>query len=132
MIAFSNPLSIINGSLASTTTYDKIVRDQLVDAVTTNQGERVMHPTWGCNILGMLHDPSSSLERNDTAAHIQELLIHMVPRALILGVMVRVGADAPNTVYIDISYKASTFSPAASVSVALDTTATNPAAGATA
>jgi phage baseplate assembly protein W len=129
MLAFSNPLSILNGSIGSTTTYDKIVRDQLVDAVTTNQGERVMHPTWGCNIQGMLYDPSSSLERNDAASYIQELLIHMVPRALILAVTVGVSAEEPNTVYIDISYKASTFSPASSVSIALDTTTTNPAAG---
>ena len=67
MIAFSSPFSLSGGSVVTTNSYDKIVRDQLIDAVVTNQGERVMNPDWGCNIQAVLYDPSSSLERFDTA-----------------------------------------------------------------
>lgn len=124
MIAFRNPLSITSGTLGSTEDYDKIVRDQLVDALATNQGERVMRPEWGCNIQGVLFDPSSSLERMDTAAYLRDRLVHLVPRALIRSVLVDVSEAEPNVVYIDIRYKTSSFSPESSVSVALDTTST--------
>ena len=127
MIAFSNPLSILNGSIVSTTNYEKIVRDQLIDALVTNQGERVMNPDWGCNIQSVLYDPSSSLERQDTAGYIRDRLVNLVPRALIRSVTVDVSDAEPNLVYIDIKYKTSNYSPESSVSVALDTT--NTAAG---
>lgn len=130
MIAFLSPFQILDGTLATTTNYDKIVRAQLLDALTTNQGERVMHPTWGCDIQRRLYDPSSSLERNDAAAQIRNLLVHMVPRAIIMSVNVRVSDEEPNKVYIDLVYKASSYSPASSVSVAVDATAnTSTAAG---
>lgn len=122
MLAFRSPLQILNGSMAATSNYDDIVRGQLLDALTTNQGERVMHPTWGCNIQQRLYDPASSLERNDVAAQIRNLLVHMVPRALILSVSVQVSDEEPNKVYIDLVYKASSYSPASSMSVAVDTT----------
>lgn len=124
MIAYTNPLSILNGSIRTTDSYDKIVRDQLVDAITTNQGERVMHPDWGCDIQSVLYDPSSSLERQDTASYIRDRLIHMVPRALIRSVTVDVSDAEPNIVYIDIKYRTSSYTPESSVSVALDTTNT--------
>ena len=121
MIAFTSPFTILNGTLASTDIYDKIVRAQLVDALTTNQGERVMHPTWGCNILAMLFDPSSSLERQDTAAYVRDQLIQMVPRAIIQSVSVNVSGVEPNVVYIDIRYKTSNYSPSTTVAVSLNT-----------
>jgi phage baseplate assembly protein W len=124
MIAYTNPLSILNGSIRTTDSYDKIVRDQLIDAIATNQGERVMHPDWGCDIQSVLYDPSSSLERQDTASYIRDRLIHMVPRALIRSVTVDVSDAEPNIVYIDIKYRTSSYTPESSVSVALDTTNT--------
>lgn len=132
MIAFSNPLSIIDGSIASSTNYDKIVRDQMIDAITTNQGERVMHPTWGCNIQGMLYDPASSLERNDAASYIRDLLVHMVPRALVMSVLVSVAPDELNKVYIDITYQTSNYSPVSSLSVSVNTAASTAPTTATA
>lgn len=120
MIAFSVPFSVAKGSVGSTESYDKIVRDQLIDAVATNQGERVMNPDWGCNIQAVLYDPSSSLERFDAASYIRDRLIHMVPRALIRSVTVDVDDGNPSVVYIDINYKASAYSPESSVSMSLD------------
>jgi hypothetical protein len=120
MIAFSSPLKISNHTLKSTDNYDQIVRDQLIDALTTNQGERLMHPDWGCNIQSVLYDPASALERHDTAAYIRDRLVHLVPRALIKNVSVNVSEKQPNLVYIDISYKSSSYSTDSTVSVALN------------
>ena len=47
----------------------------------------------------------------------------MVPRAIVMSVDVSVEQGAPNVVHIDIVYKTSNYSPASSVSVAVDTTA---------
>lgn len=122
MIAFVPPFMLRAGSVSSTTSYDQIVRDQLIDAITTNQGERVMNPEWGCNIQAVLYDPSSALERFDTAAYIRDRLIHMVPRALIKSVSVDVSDAEPNVVYIDILYKASSYAPESSLSMNIELT----------
>lgn len=124
MKAFDVPLSIVNGTLAFTDSYDRIVRNQVIDALTTNQGERVMHPDWGCDIQSMLFDPSDSLERQDTAAYVRDRLIQFVPRSFINSVGVNVADATPNLVYIDVRYKSSSYMPASTVTVGLDTTAT--------
>lgn len=128
MVAFTSPLSINKGSVSYTDSYEQIVRGHIVAALTTNRGERVMHPDWGCDILSMLFDPSSELERQDTASYIQDRLIQMVPRAIILGVKVSVGKGEPNVVYIEVIYKSSSYSPASTVAVGLDTS--SPSSGA--
>jgi len=79
-----------------------------------------MHPDWGCNIQSVLYDPSSALERHDTAAYIRDRLIHLVPIALIKNVSVTSSDKEPNVVHIDVSYKASSYSTDSSVSVALN------------
>lgn len=125
MRAFSAPLSISNGTMQTTENYDRIVRDQVIDALTTNQGERVMHPDWGCDIQAVLFDPSDMLERSDTAAYIRDRLIQFVPYAFIKSVDVSASDAEPNIVYIEVKYKASKYAPESSVTVELDTTTTN-------
>lgn len=120
MIAFSVPMKISSGTLQSTENYEEIVRGQLLDALTTNQGERVMHPDWGCDIQSMLFDPSEQLERVDTAAYVRDRLVQFVPRAFIKGVGVNADDGQPNVVYIDVAYKASTYSPTSTIQVGLD------------
>lgn len=129
MLAFVSPLSLEKGYISYTDNYEKIVRSQIIDALTTNQGERLMHPDWGCNIRALLYDPSSELERQDTASYIRDRLIHMVPRAIITGVTVGTALGEPSVVYIDVRYKASSYSPVSTVTVGLDTASS--ASGAT-
>ena len=130
MYSFTSPLAIIKGSIYYTDNYEQIVRSQIMDALTTNQGERVMHPDWGCNIQSMLYDPSSALERQDTAAYIRDRLIHMVPRALITGVSVRTDLSDHSVVYIDVQYKSSSYPPSSNVTVGMSTTSTSSGAAA--
>jgi phage baseplate assembly protein W len=121
MKAFDVPLSITNGTLAITDNYDRIVRNQVIDALTTNQGERVMHPDWGCDVQSVLFDPSDVLERQDTAAYVRDRLVQFVPRSFVKSVNVDVSPAQPNVVIIDIHYKSSSYSPESKVSVGLDT-----------
>lgn len=124
MRAFTAPLSIANGTIQTTENYDRIVRDQVIDALTTNQGERVMHPDWGCDVQAMLFDPSDMLERSDTASYVRDRLVQFVPYAFIKSVDVSVSDAEPNIVYIEVKYKASKYVPESSVTVALNTTET--------
>lgn len=119
--AFTSPLLLVNGHISYTDNYEKIVRGQILDALVTNRGERIMHPDWGCDIRRMLFDPSSELERQDTASYIRDRLIHMVPRAIITGVTVKTAMGEPNVIVIDVKYRSSSYSPVSTVSVGLDT-----------
>jgi len=121
MKAFDIPLSISNGTITTTDNYDRIVRNQVIDALTTNQGERVMHPEWGSNIQSVLFDPSDMLERQDTAAYVRDRLVQFVPRSFIKSVGVNVPDAEPNIVLIDVQYKSSSYMPASSVTVGIDT-----------
>jgi len=121
MKTFDVPFSIVNGSISYTDSYDRIVRNQVIDALTTNQGERVMHPDWGCDIQSVLFDPSDTLERQDTAAYVRDRLVQFVPRSFIKSVAVNASDAEPNVVFIDVKYKASSYSPESSITVGLDT-----------
>ena len=121
MKAFDIPFTIVGGSVASTDNYDRIVRNQVIDALTTNQKERVMHPDWGCDIQSLLFDPTDELDRQDTASRVRDRLIQFVPRSFIKSTNVKIG-EVPNLVYIDVAYKASSYAPVSTVSVGLDTT----------
>jgi len=121
MKAFDIPFNFNKGSVASTDNYDRIIRNQVIDALTTNQKERVMHPDWGCDIQSLLFDPSDELDRQDTASQVRDRLIQFVPSAFIKSANVQVG-ETPNLVYIDIAYKASNYVPTSTVSVGLDIT----------
>jgi len=47
-----------NGIVVETTSYEMVVRAQVIDALMTNQGERVFRPRYGCDIQSSLFDPS--------------------------------------------------------------------------
>lgn len=109
MKAFTTPLSIKDGALSSTTDYDEVVRCQVIDALTTNHGERVMYPEWGCNIQSMLFNPSDELVRTDTAAYIKDRLAQFVPRAFVRSVSIQVSPNERNLVFITVEFKASQY-----------------------
>lgn len=109
MIALAFPLTISpGGSVASTTNYDQIVRQQVLAALMTNNGERIFQPQWGCNLQAMIHDPSDELVRMDMASQIKERLKDLVPRAIIQSVKMETDSD-PSTVRITIIYRASLY-----------------------
>ncbi len=117
MRAFPTPFSVLNGAITSTEDYDVIVKCQVIDALTTNQGERVMFPDWGCNVQSALFNPSDFLERADTASTLKSRLQSLVPRALIESVTLQVGDTDPNTVYIGVQYRASRYAPVTDLTV---------------
>jgi len=80
----------LDGKIKETTNYDEIVRGQVIDAVMTNQGERVMRPRYGCDVQASLFDPSDELVRKDAASIIKTRLSNLVSRAFVREVSVSI------------------------------------------
>ena len=116
MKAITFPFSLNpNGSIASTSSYEHVVRGQVIDALMTNQGERVFRPRYGCDIQAALFDPSGELERRDAANVIKTRLEKFVPRCIVRNITVALGS--PGTVVFTILYRPSAFATDATLSV---------------
>ena len=128
MRAISFPFTA-RGSIRTTTNPDQVVRGQVIDAVATNQGERLMNPEWGCNLRAQVFDPSDNLVRSDEAGQMARKLAAFVPRASITRADLVVDRSEPNLVRVNIGYRASNYSPEANLSIPLDTTTTDASSG---
>ena len=73
--------------------YDEVVRGQVIDALMTNQGERVFRPRYGCDIQSALFDPRDELVRRDAAAIIRKRLEDFVPRCIVRNITVEAPVD---------------------------------------
>ena len=109
MKAFSVPLRVApGGAIASTTRYDEIVRDQVVDALMTNQGERVIRTLYGCDLQSALFDPTDELVRQDAAAVVKDRLQAFVPRCYVESVILAQGESA-NVIEVKVRYRVSQY-----------------------
>ena len=116
MRALSFPFELTSsGSLKETATYEEVVRGQVVDALMTNQGERVFRGRYGCDIQSALFDPSDELIRRDAAASIKTKLERLVNRCIVRSCTVELGD--PGMVNITIVYRPSLFASDTSVTV---------------
>lgn len=89
MRVFTYPFQVdSSGKIRSTTNYDDVVRGQVIDALMTNQGERVMRPRYGCDIQASLFDPQDELVRKDAGSMIKDRLSQLVTRALVRSVTI--------------------------------------------
>jgi phage baseplate assembly protein W len=128
MIAISFPFRV-RGGVTTTTDYNQVVRGQLIDAVATNEGERLMNPSWGCNLRARVFDSSDSLVASDVSGQISHKLPNFVPRALITKANLVVNPDEPNLVQMNIGYRTSNYAPEVDLSVAVDANTVSDSAG---
>ena len=116
MRALSFPFTINpSGGLQETATYEEVVRGQVVDALMTNQGERVFRGRYGCDIQAALFDPSDELIRRDAAAQIKTNLERLVTRCIVRQCSIELGT--PGTVNITIVYRPSLYATDTSVTI---------------
>ena len=95
------------GRIGEALSYEDIVRGQVVDALMTNQGERVMRPRHGCDLQAAVFDPTDELVLKDAASQVKNRLVQFVPRAIINSVTVQDGGAG--TVNVLVSYRASLY-----------------------
>ena len=95
------------GKLQEITSYPDLVRGQVIDALMTNLGERVMRPRYGCDVQAALFDPTDELMRRDAASYLKTRLEQFVSRAIIREVAVEEGS--PGVTVITVVYRASLY-----------------------
>jgi phage baseplate assembly protein W len=121
-IALSFPFQLSrSGKLATTQSYEEVVRAQVIDALMTNRGERVFRARYGCDVQAAVFDPSDELMRRDAGGQIKARLEQLVPRCIVRNVTVEIPNTGPRGVInITILYRPSVYS--------TDTTLTVPVA----
>lgn len=108
MRALRHPFNLTPaGRMSEARSYEDIVRGQVIDALMTNQGERVMRPRYGCDIQSALFDPTDELILKDAASQIKNKLSMFVGRALINSVTIQDGGNG--SVFINVSYRSSLY-----------------------
>jgi phage baseplate assembly protein W len=116
MRSLNFPFALNNsGSVSETSTYEEVVRGQVVDALMTNQGERVFRGRYGCDLQAALFDPSDELVRRDAASTIKAKLESLVVRCIVRSCTITL--DTPGQVDITIVYRPSLFASDVSVTI---------------
>ena len=116
MRALRYPFNLtLDGRISENRSYEDLVRGQVIDALMTNQGERVMRPRYGCDVQAALFDPTDELVIRDAASRIKEALEGLVTRTIVRSV--RIHAGEPGVVYVDITYRPSLYSTDVNLSV---------------
>jgi phage baseplate assembly protein W len=107
-----------SGKPAQAGSYEEVVRGQVIDALMTNQGERVFRPRYGCDIQAAVFDPTDELMRRDAGTQIKARLEQLVPRCIVRGVSVEIPSTGPRGVInINILYRPSVYSTDTSLTV---------------
>ena len=107
-----------SGRVSMTTSYEQVVRCQVIDALMTNMGERVMRPRYGCDIQAALFDPADELERRDAGSQIKNRLEQLVPRCIVRNIDVQLPVSGPRgQVNITILYRPSLYATDVSITV---------------
>ena len=120
MRALLFPFSLApGGKISETTDYAQIVRGQVIDALMTNLGERVMRPRYGCDIQSALFDPSDELVRRDAAGQIKQRLEQLVTRAIVRSVILTSNDPEPGYVTIKVVYRPALYATDAEIAVPL-------------
>jgi len=104
-----------SGHIKETSRYEEIVRCEVIDALMTNQGERVFRGRYGCDIQAALFDPSDELIRRDAAAVLKTKLERLVNRCIVRSCSIELGQ--PGLVNITIVYRPSLYASDTSVTI---------------
>jgi phage baseplate assembly protein W len=104
------PFTVASGrTLQTTSEYEEIVRGQVIDALMTNQAERVFRGEYGCDVQAALFDPSDALVRADAAGYVKDRLQRFVPRCVVTSVTIESPDNEPGVIYISVVYRTSVY-----------------------
>lgn len=84
--------------------HEEDIREAIGIILNTVQGERVMRPGFGSNIMDYVFAPSSSSNREQIAAEIKRQLLYQEPRITDVEVSCRQMDQQTAAILIDVSY----------------------------
>lgn len=73
--------------------------------LSTRPGERVMRPTFGCNVQDLLFEPQSAATASRLQESVYEALVMWEPRIEVLSVDVNEDDDQPGALLVEINYE---------------------------
>lgn len=84
--------------------HEEDIREAIGIILNTMQGERVMRPGFGSNIMDYVFAPSSSSNREQIAAEIKRQLLYQEPRITDVEVSCRQMDQQTAAILIDVTY----------------------------
>ena len=93
------------GGGADTAAYEEDVRQAILIILLTNNGERLMRPTFGAGLNSFLFEPVNPTTMASLRTRVEDALIDWEPRIDVIAVSVTPEERQPGTVLIDITYR---------------------------
>ena len=82
------PFQVGQSSLPKSATDDELIRDSLIQLITTRTGERVMRPDYGSNAYAFVFESNNALLSNLIRAEIQGVVAKYEPRVQLIDIQV--------------------------------------------
>jgi len=115
MIAIDFPFRFNEGSLSVTDNYRRVVRALLIDALMTNNRERIMRPDYGADIQSFVFTNMEELRLADTAELIKRRVEAVIARGdlpsriVIESVTIEKSPTRASTVVISVIYRPNSY-----------------------
>jgi len=98
------PVDIDRTGGVSVSIYEESIRDSIFIILGTAPGERIMRPSFGCDVHDLVFAPNNPNTCGLAAHYCQEALLKFEPRNKNVKVKARPAPDEPNKINIDIEY----------------------------
>ena len=103
------PLRFNNGKIATTTDFDVIIKQKIVDVLAVSRGERVMRPQYGVGAYGMLYTTVDPLVWADFKQEALLAISDDVSGVIIHDIQIETGdpkqLSEPTAVTITVTYQ---------------------------
>jgi phage baseplate assembly protein W len=94
-----------SGAQAEMAQYEEDVRQAILIILLTNNGERMMRPTFGAGLNSFLFEPINPTTMAALQTRVHDALIDWEPRIDVIAVSVTASPNLLGTVLIDITYR---------------------------
>jgi len=98
------PVDVDRTGGVSMSQYEESIRDSIFIILGTAPGERIMRPTFGCDIHDLVFAPNNPNTCGLAAHYCEEAINKWEPRVAKVTAKARPAPDEPNKILIDIEY----------------------------
>jgi phage baseplate assembly protein W len=104
-VGWSLPVETTAGGQADMVQFEEDIRQAILIILLTNNGERVMRPTFGAGLNQFLFEPINPTTMASLQVRVHDALIDWEPRIDVVAVAVTASEKSTGTVLIDITYR---------------------------
>lgn len=96
-IAATGGLEMVQGSAA--------IRQAVLLLLSTRPGERLMRPSYGCDLHRLVYDPNDNTTAGLAIHYVRQALVRWEPRVEIVQLTARRSAEDPGRLHVDLHYR---------------------------